>query len=164
MSANKINSPEIFCRRHFSFCGTFEQGLHTGSHSGQCADRVVSAQRCGTLAVAPKGALRDSIFRLVPSTGNNAQTLSTICVDKVVHSLQKKNLSGLRKRLFCRCPQFDPTFLCLLNKALRNLQTGAVCPIDEQSVQGLAVDSVISRHAFRARFDAGFQPPPCGAP
>jgi hypothetical protein len=58
-----------------------------------------------------KMALLDAVF--VPNTRNHAQTLSTIYVDKVVHSLRKMNLSGPRKRLFCHCPKFEPTFLCI---------------------------------------------------
>jgi hypothetical protein len=80
-----------------------------------------------------QAALRDTVSMLARGSWNRAKSLSTICVDKVVHSLQKKILSGLRKRLFCRCPQFEPTFLSILNNELRNLQTGTVCLINGQA-------------------------------
>src|SRR3972149_8850839 len=48
----------------------------------------------------------------------SAEILSTICVDKVVHSLEKSNLSGTRKRIFCHCPQFELAFLHIQNSML----------------------------------------------
>jgi len=101
------------------------------------------SKACGSSRSAPKrqsgtracrrGAFGEAATRREAGPPRRAQSLSTICVDKVVHSLQKKILSGLRKRLFCRCPQFEPTFLSILNNALRNLQTGTVCLINGQA-------------------------------
>jgi hypothetical protein len=52
--------------------------------------------------------------------------LSTICVDKVVHNSPIANLSGLRKRLFCSCPQFELHFFIIKINILYVLQRRTV--------------------------------------
>jgi len=49
----------------------------------------------------------------VSQAAHRAKSLSTICVDKVVHSLRKSDLSGLRERLFCRCSLIELDFFRL---------------------------------------------------
>jgi hypothetical protein len=87
------------------YAQVFYWQARTPAHASSASYRRSAALR----SQAQKMALLDAVF--APNTWNHAQTLSTIYVDKVVHSLRKMNLSGPRKRLFCRCPKFKPTFL-----------------------------------------------------
>jgi sulfate adenylyltransferase subunit 1 (EFTu-like GTPase family) len=89
------------------YAQVFYWQARTPAHTSSASYRRSAAVR----SQAQKMALLDAVLPIVPNTRNHAQTLSTICVDKVVHSLRKMNLSGPRKRLFCRCPKFELTFL-----------------------------------------------------
>jgi hypothetical protein len=90
--------------------------LAAGAHFSKAWHRVLApAQRTGIAAQHARGCSRsvlcNTVFTPALVSVNHTKSLSTICVDKVVHRLQKKNLSGLGKRLFCRCSQFEPIFL-----------------------------------------------------
>jgi hypothetical protein len=110
MSANNYLSLKFFVGATLASARLFSKTYHRAWHRA-----LAPAQGTGVAAQHARGCtqsvLCDPVFRRALAGMNHAQSLSTICVDNIVHSLQKKNLSGLRKRLFCRCPQFEPIFL-----------------------------------------------------
>ena len=155
-----MNSPGNFCRRHFSFCGTFQQGLNMrrldietrfclGGFDQATQIRMVARpcndvreDACRLDRAAPALPLESLVLACewrcatlrcnAHGAPRRTQNLSTNCVDKVVHSSQIGNLSRMRKRLFCPCPLFIPTFFCLQNKCLRTLPRRPNCLVNEQ--------------------------------
>jgi hypothetical protein len=75
------------------------------------------------------------VLQRLPATRHDAKSLSTICVDKVVHSLKKISLSRLRTRLFSGRPQNGRALFTFRNNMLQTLPREANCLINRQAAR-----------------------------